>query len=386
MGSRPSEAYDVIVLGLGAMGSAAAYHLASRGARVLGLDAQTPPHPFGSSHGKTRIYREAYYEAPEYVPLVRRAMVLWRELEEASGRTLLTVTGGLCFGAPDTELVSGTLASARAHGVPHEYLDAAEVNRRFPAYRLRDGQMAVYEPGAGLMDPEACVVAHLDLARAHGAHLRCAEPVRRWAADGDGVRVETERGTYHAGRLVVTAGPWAGSLLSGLGVPLEVWRIVHAHFQPDDEERFGLGRCPWAMWEVPEGFYAAFTALPGHGVKFGRHDVGEPTTPETIRREIDPGEVAALRERLNDYLPGAGGEVMQTLTCMYTMTPDRHWVIDRHPEYPQVVFACGFSGHGFKAASVVGEVLADLALDGRTAHNIALFSHARFARGVAAAG
>lgn len=383
MGNRPSGAYDAIVVGLGAMGSAAAYHLAARGARVLGLDAYTPPHPFGSSHGKTRIYREAYYEAPEYVPLVRRAMALWREVEEASGQALLTATGGLCFGAPDTELVSRTLTSAREHGVPHEYLDAAEVNRRFPGYRLREGQMAVYERDAGLMDPEASVVALLDLARTRGADLRYGQPVRRWDADGDGVRVETDEGTYRAGRLVVTAGPWAGSLLAGLGVPLEVWRIVHAHFQPDDEARFGLGRCPWAMWEVPEGVYASFTALPGHGVKFGRHDVGEPTTPETIRREIDPVEVETLRERLNDYMPGAGGAVMATLTCMYTMTPDHHWVIDRHPVHPQVALACGFSGHGFKAATVVGEVLADLALDGGTQHDIGLFALARFGSAVA---
>lgn len=384
MVTQQSAAYDAIVVGLGAMGSAAAYHLAARGVRVLGLDRYAPPHPFGSSHGKSRIYRQAYYEAPAYVPLVRRAMALWRELEEASGQPLLTVTGGLCFGAPDTELVAGTLGSARAYGVRHEYLDAAEVHRRFPAFRLRDGQMAVYEPEAGLMAPEACVAAHLALARQRGAALHYDEPVRRWAPDGAGVRVETDRGSYRAGRLVITAGPWAGALLANLGVPLAVWRIVHVHFRPDDEARFGLGRCPWAMWEVPEGVYASFTALPGHGVKFGRHDIGEPTTPETIRREVAPAEVAALRERLNDYLPGAAGAAMETVTCMYTMTPDHHWVIDRHPEYRQVVLACGFSGHGFKAASVVGEVLADLALEGRTAHDIGLFSLGRFVRGAGA--
>lgn len=378
MGIDGSPANDVIVVGLGVMGSAAAAHLATRGVRVLGLDAYHPPHTEGSSHGKSRVFRAAYFEAPEYVPLVRRAMTLWRELEEQSGQSLITITGGLCFGAPDTRLVAGTLASARTYGLRYDYLDAEEVNRRFPAFTLSPEQYAVYEPDAGMLAPEPCVAAYLDLARAHGASLHMDEPVRRWEPDGEGVRVTTDHGSYQAARLIIAGGAWAGDLLAELGLPLTVWRILHVHFEPDDEARFGLGRCPWAIWQVPEGIYASFTALPGHGVKFGRHDIGEVTTPQEIRRSVNSAEVASLRQQLNRFLPGAGGPVLDTMTCMYTVTPDRHFVIDRYPDAPQVTLACGFSGHGFKFASVVGEIVADLALDGETGHDISLFSLARF--------
>lgn len=373
-----TPAYDVIVVGLGAMGSAAAYQVAARGRRVLGLDTYHPGHEHGSSHGRTRIIREAYYEAPEYVPLARRSLALWHELAALAERPLFTRTGGLCFGAPETDMVAGTLASARQFGIAHEYLPAAEVNARFPAYRLDEGQWAVYEPGAGLLAPEDCIAAYLEQATAQGAELRHGEPVRRWLPDGDGVRVETDRGSYRAARLVLAAGPWSGELLADLGLPLELWRIMHVHFEPDAPERFGVGRCPWSLWEIPEGIYTAFTAMPGDGVKTGRHDVGEPCTIDSVRREIDPAEVEDLRRHLNRYLPGAGGGMKWALTCLYTVTPDHHFVIDRHPEYPQVSYACGFSGHGFKFAPVVGEILADLALEGATSHEIRLFAAGRF--------
>lgn len=373
-----SERYDAIVLGLGGMGSAAAYHLARQGARVLGLDQYPPCHDQGSSHGRTRIIREAYYEAPEYVPLVRRATALWRELEEAAERPLLTVTGGLNLGRPETELVAGSLRSARAHGVPHEYLSAEALRARFPMLRVPDAAAAVYEPGAGLLDPEACVRAHLDLAARHGATLRHGERARSWSADGAGVRVETDERTYRAERLVIAAGPWSPAVLRDLDLPLAVWRILHVHFEPDHPTRFAPPACPFVLWEDAEGIYSAFPALPGQGVKFGRHDIGEPCTPETIRRSVAPEEVETLRARLNAYLPGAGGGVMWTLTCMYTMTPDHHFVVDRHPAHPQVAYACGFSGHGYKFASVIGEILADLALRGATRHPIGFLSASRF--------
>ena len=221
--------------------------------------------------------------------------------------------------------------------------------------------------------------AHLDLAARHGAELRHGEPARRWDADGAGVRVETERGVYHAGRLVVTTGPWAGELLAGLGLPLEVWRIVNAHFEPARPELFGPERCPIYLWQVPEGDYYGFPNLPGQGVKLGRHDIGEVCTPHTIRRGVDEAEVAMLRAMLDRYLPGAAGAVKWTLTCMYTNTPDRDFVLDRHPAHPQVAYGCGFSGHGFKFASAIGEVLADLALDGAARQPIGFLAASRFA-------
>ncbi|MGN6810491.1 MAG: N-methyl-L-tryptophan oxidase [Thermomicrobiales bacterium] len=375
-----SSAYDAIVLGLGAMGSATAYHLARRGTRVLGLDAYPRGHTQGSSHGRSRIIREAYFEAPEYVPLVQRAYHLWRELEAESGQALLTLTGGLNLGAPDSELVTGALASARQHQLPYEYLTAADVTARFPGFRPPEGAVAVYEPNAGILAPEACVGAHLDLAMRHGAVLQFNEPVRHWSADGAGVRVDTAQGTYQAARLVIAAGPWSAAVLAGLGLPLTVQRIVNVHFAPAEPDRFAPGRCPIYILSEPEGEYYGFPALPGQGVKFGRHDTGEVCTPATIRRMVDEGEVAALRAVLDRYLPGAGGDVLWTLTCMYTNTPDRHFILDRHPAHEQVVYGCGFSGHGFKFSSVIGEILADLALDGTTKHPIGFLSAARFAR------
>ena len=378
--------YDVIVIGLGAMGSATAYHLARRGRRVLGLDAHPRGHALGSSHGRSRIIREAYFEAPAYVPLVQRAYALWRELEAESGRDLLAITGGLNIGPPDGDFVAGSLASARQHGLPYEYLTPGDVAARFPGFRLTDDLVAVYEPRAGILKPEECVGAHLDLAARHGAELRHEEPVRGWAADGEGVRVETARGVYTGDRLVLTTGPWASELLADLGLPLEVWRVVNAHFAPSQHELYAPERCPIYLLEVPEGDYYGFPALPDEGVKIGRHDLRDVCTPQTIRREVDPGEVEALRAILDRYLPGASGPVLWTLTCMYTITPDRHFVLDRHPHYPQVVYGCGFSGHGFKFASAIGEVLADLALEGVTRHPIDFLSAGRFAQAGAQAG
>lgn len=372
------RSYDVIVLGLGGMGSAAAYHLARRGASVLGLDAHPRGHAQGSSHGKSRIIRQAYFEAPEYVPLLLRAYTLWRELEQESGQSLLRITGGLNVGLPTGELVAGALASARQHGLAHEYLAAAEVNARFPGLRLPDGFAAVYEPQAGILAPEDCTAAHLDLAAQRGAELHHGEPARRWGADGAGVRVETDREAYTAARLVIAPGPWAPGVLADLALPLVVQRVVNVHFEPARPDLFTAERFPVYLWDVPEGFYYGFPALPEQGIKFGRHDVDEPCTPQTIRREVSPAEVEALRAVLNRYMPGAAAAVKWTLTCMYTNTPDRHFVIDRHPRYPQVTVACGFSGHGFKFASVVGEILADLALDGATRHAIAFLSLRRF--------
>jgi sarcosine oxidase len=374
-----SERYDVVVLGLGGMGSAAAYHLARRGQRVLGLDAFPRGHTQGASHGRSRIIREAYYESPSYVPLVQRAYALWRELEGESGRALLRITGGLNAGAPDSKDVAGVVASARQHGLAYELLSPAAVAARFPGLRLSDDLVGVYHPTTGVLDPEACVGAHLDGAARAGAQLRHAEPVRQWAPDGAGVRVATDSGAYTAGRLVVTAGPWAGEQLALVRPLLTVQRILNVHFQPARPALFGAERFPVFGLTVPEGQYYGVPVLPGQGLKFGRHDAGEDCTPQTARRTVDPAEVEALRAVLDRFLPGAAGEVLWTLTCLYTNSPDRDFIVDRHPAHPQVVYACGFSGHGFKFSCVVGEILADLALEGRTGHPIGFLSGRRFA-------
>ena len=372
-------AYDVIVLGLGAIGSAAAFHVAQRGRRVLGLDAYEPGHTWGASHGRTRAIREAHFEAPEYVPLVQRAYALWRDLEAASGRRLLTITGGLSIGPPDSTLVQGVLRSARAHGLAHDYLTPAEMAARFPGFRLTDDLVAVREANAGILEQEACIAAHLELAASHGAEVHHTEPAFRWLADDAGVRVETPGGSYTAEKLVVTAGPWAGEVLAELALPLTNWRVVSVHFEPTRPALFQVERCPVYFWAVPEGVYGGFPWLPGQGLKIGRHDTGEVCTTRSVRREVDDIEVAALRAVLNRYMPGAAGALKGASTCLYTHTPDRHFIVDRHPAHPQVLYACGFSGHGFKFASVMGEALADLALDGATRHPIGFLSASRFA-------
>ncbi|MBX6753084.1 MAG: N-methyl-L-tryptophan oxidase [Thermorudis peleae] len=377
-----SERYDVIVVGLGVMGAATAWQLAKRGRRVLGLEQFARGHDRGSSHGRTRIIRAAYYESPAYVPLVRRAFTLWNELAAEAGKPLFLRTGGLYLGQPASELVAGSRQSAETHGIAHELLDAQELMARFPALRVPYEMVGLYEPDAGLLYADECVGALLDCAAQHGATLRFNEPVFRWQADGAGIRVETAQGQYSADRLVLTAGAWIGHLLAELGLPLTIWRILHVHFAPEgDDGRFDAGHLPFVLWQDDSGIYSAFPALPGQGVKFGRHDTGEPCTAETVRRTVTDEEVDDLRYQLNRYLPGAGGSVLWSLTCLYTMTPDHHFIIDRHPAYPQVIYASPCSGHGFKFASAIGEILADLATEGTTSHDIALFAAARLGIG-----
>lgn len=373
-----AEKYDVIVVGLGAMGSATAFHLAKKGQKVLGLDSFGRRHKFGSSHGTSRIIREAYFEDPNYVPLVKRAYQLWRELEAETGAELLMITGGLTAGKPDSEFVSGALASSKLYNLPYEYLSAAEVGARFPAFTLTENLVAIYEKNAGILFPESCVVAHLDQAIRYGAALHHEEQVLNWSSSNNSVRVETSRDSYEAARLIITTGPWASELLGDLGLPLKVQRIVNVHFEPDNPERFQPGTCPVYLLEVPEGQYYGFPMLPGEGLKIGRHDIGEVCTPQTINREVDPTEIEMLRAVLDRYMPGGTSAVKWSLTCMYTNTPDRNFILDRHPQHSNVVFGCGFSGHGFKFASAIGEVLAELSSEGRTQHPVDFLAAARF--------
>lgn len=371
--------YDVIVVGLGAMGSATAYQLARRGLRVLGLDANVRQHKNGSSHGTSRIIREAYMEGADYVPLVQRAYQLWRDLEAESGQDLLKITGCLTIGEPTSAFVSGALASCKRFELPHEYLDAAEINRRFPGYTLPENLWAVLEPNGGILFPEQCVLAHLDLAAKHGADIHHEEQVVSYTAPtANEVVVETAKGTYHAERLVITTGPWAAELLADLGIPLAVWRIVNAHFEPDDPARFLPEVFPVWLLEASEGDYYGFPALPGQGIKLGRHDLGEPCTPQTIRRVVDDSEIKMLKDLVDKYMRGGAATFIKNLTCMYTMTPDHNFVLDRHPTQPNVVYGCGFSGHGFKFAAAIGEILAQMAVDGRTTYSVEFLSAARF--------
>lgn len=376
--------HDVIVAGLGGMGSAAAYQLAGRGQRVLGLERFSPAHDRGSSHGRSRIIRQAYFEGSEYVPLLLRAYELWEQLEEETGQRLMTLTGGLMIGREDGELVSGSIRSAEEHGLPHEMLDAAEIRRSFPAYAPGPETVALYEEKAGFVRPEETVKAHLDQASSSGADLRFGEPVLSWEASGDGVRVETPKSTYEAGRLVISPGAWAPQVLADLDLPLEVIRQVMFWYEPKNGlEPFLPERFPIFIWEPEDGnmFYGFPAQDADRGVKAAFFRAGGvPTSPDTIDREVYEEEIGFLRSYLAEHVPELAGRCLDARACMYTNTPDEHFVISAHPEHPQVVIACGFSGHGYKFCSVVGEIVADLAIEGSTRHPIDLFSPARLNR------
>ena len=370
--------YDAAVIGLGGMGSAAAYRLAARGLRVVGMERFGPAHDQGSSHGDSRIIRRAYFEHPSYVPLLHRAYDLWRETEEASGERLLTITGGLLIGHPDADTVTGALRSARMWDLAHEYLGGSELARRFPTFRPGPDDVAVFEPYAGYVEPEAAVRANLSLAGAHGADLRFGERVTGWAAGGDGVRVTTDRDTYRADRLVVAAGAWSGGLLADLGLPLRVERQVMHWFAAEDPAAFAAPGHPIYVWEDAGGDQVyGFGARPGDRAAkvafFRRPNVCD---PDAVDRVVHGAEVAEMRGWLADRLPGLRRHVAAT-TCMYTLTPDHHFVVGPHPRQANVVVAAGFSGHGFKFVPVMGEILADLAIDGATGHDIALFDPSR---------
>lgn len=371
---------DVLVLGLGAMGSAAAYHLARRGSRVIGVEQFTPAHDRGASHGRSRIIREAYFEHPDYVPLIQRAYELWDALQQEVGSRLFLPTGGLMIGPEDGLLVQGALTSARRHDLRHELLRSADLRQRYPALAFDDDTVAVWEPRAGVLFPESCVLAHLRGATRAGAVLNMEERVLSWAADEASVRVQTDKNDYTAEHLVITAGPWAGKVLTDLGLPLQVERNVMYWFQPADPALFQPDRLPVYIYEYRRGaFIYGFPQVGKDGAKVAHHHSGDLCTPETIRRDVSPEEVARIRGILAHTLPGLNGELLHTATCMYTNTPDGHFIIDRHPGHSNVTIACGFSGHGFKFASVVGEILAELASYGHSRHSVELFQMGRFA-------
>lgn len=380
-----SKHFDVIVIGLGSMGSTAAYQLAKRGQRVLGLERFGPAHDQGSHHGGSRIYRQSYFEDPAYVPLLLRSYELWKEIEKESHADILHVTGGLLMGKSDSLTVSGSLESAKRWNLPFEMLDAKEIRDRFPAFNPTGDTVALYEKNAGFVRPEASVYNHLLQAEKYGAELRFFEQVLSWEAhpSGEGVRVITSNGAYEAGKLVISPGAWSPVILEDLGLPFEVERQVMMWFEPmDGIDPFREGKQPIYIWEAEDemqiyGFPAHGLASEGAKIAFFR--MGQPCTPETIDRQVHDAEIELMRGYIATRLPQLNGRFLQAKTCMYTNTPDQHFVISTHPRHPQVAVAAGFSGHGFKFASVVGEILADLTMEGKTSHPIDLFRPQRFA-------
>ena len=372
--------YDVIIAGLGAMGSATAAHLALQGKRVLGLERWTPGHRNASSHGDSRIIREMYFEHPMYVPLLQRAYELWAELGDHDGQQLLHMTGGLMIGPEDGALVTGTLRSAREHSLRYELLSPDEVARRFPAFVLREDLVAVHDPRAGYLDPEACNGAHLDLAARNGAELRFEERVVEWTSSSTGVTVTTPKGSYSADHLVLAVGARTRSLLNGLELPLEVERQAVFWTEPDpDEASYDERGFPIYAYEYePREIVYGFPRLP-RGVKASVMHSGEIVKDaDEVDSEIRDEEVNPLRRALSPILPGvARAPVRERDVCLFTNTPDHDFIIDFHPGHPRVLVSSACSGHGFKFASAVGEIQADLVTSGRSRFDLAPFSISR---------
>jgi sarcosine oxidase len=374
------EQYDVIVVGVGGMGSATLYQLARRGVKVLGLEQFDIPHDLGSSHGVNRIIRLAYWEHPDYVPLLHRAFELWREIENRSGERLLVITGSIDAGAPESDTVSGSLRSCEVHHLRHERLDADALHARFPGYRLPKQLAAVYQPDGGFVLSERVIVAHVTAAHELGAVVNAREAVLDIDASDRGVTIRTRRGAYRAGRVVLTAGPWAAKLapvLTRVAVPE---RQVMLWTQPRRPDLFRLGAFPVFNMDVPEGRYYGFPVFGIPGFKLGKyHHRREQVDPDRVNREPSPEDEEILRVALRRYFPDADGPAMTLKTCLFTNTPDEHFILDLLSHSPPIAVAAGFSGHGYKFCSVVGEIMADFVMDGGTRWDVELFRLSRFA-------
>jgi sarcosine oxidase len=373
--------FDVAVIGLGATGSAALAALAQRSRRVIGIERFASGHDRGSSHGATRVIRLGYFEHPSYVPLLRAAYPLWRELEARSGRALMTITGIVEIGASHSELVKGTLHSSRLHGLAHDILDSQTVMARFPAFRLGQDFVGVFQPEGGFLRVEPAIEAMIALARGAGAEIATEEPVLALEPRGSGVRVTTVHRTIDAASAIVAAGPWLKSLVPDLPVAIRVTRQVSGWFEPRDAREaafFAAGRFPVFLLQNQHGIYYGFPPDGAKGVKVAKHHhFDETVDPDRYDRDVSPRDEAAIRAVLKAHLPGADGRLLSAKTCLYTMTPHGDFLIDLLPGHPQIIVASPCSGHGFKFAPVIGEILADLATTGRTAHDISRFCLAR---------
>lgn len=375
------QSWDVVVVGLGAAGAATLHELATRGQRAIGIDQFVPPHSQGSSHGRSRIIREAYFEDPRYVPLVQRAWSLWEQLERASGRQLLQRTGGLTIGTSSSALLTGALRSAREHSLPHERWSHAQLVERAPAFLTALNSEAVFETRAGILDPERAISTLLARAQTLGARIATTTAMQSFTTVADGVIVQTSSGALRTKRLVLALGPWASTHLPELALPLTVQRNVLFWFAPRaTPELFSPSRFPVFLFEraASEVWYGFPDT--GDGIKVALHGVGDTTTPQAVNRDVASHEIERAREFLHTHLPAANGALRSSVTCLYTNTPDGHFIIDRHPMHPRVVVASPCSGHGFKFAPALGELIADLAGEDDNAVGWPLFSARRFLR------
>ena len=374
--------HDVLVVGLGAMGSATLHALALRGVDVVGVDTYDPPHSLGSTHGRSRIIREAYFEHPAYVPLVRSAYAAWASLEAEAGVQLFLRTGGLNIGKRDGALVAGALASAELHGLTVELLTAREINSRHPAFSVPSDMVGVFEPSAGMLFPEACISAFLQVARSSGADVRPNTRVSALDRSADGIRAMTDAGEVRARRVVVCAGPWTASLLATLGIalPLVVTRqTMHWLAAPSDARVVRPEMLPVALIEHDDG--RIFYTMPdvGDGVKAAIHHEGGAVDATSVDRGVHASDTQVVEDLVARFLPGAAASIRESAVCLYTNTPDHHFVIDTGEGMQDVVVVSACSGHGFKFASAIGDIAARMALGESALMDISHFAAARFA-------
>ncbi|HEY2805974.1 MAG TPA: N-methyl-L-tryptophan oxidase [Gemmatimonadales bacterium] len=369
---------DVIVVGLGAVGAAAAWQLAGRGLRVRAFDARRPPHSAGSTHGGSRVIRETAFEHPRYVPLVRRGYQLWADLAARAGRQLLSPSGALYAGVPQASVVAGSRQSAQAHGVACEELTAAQLRARWPVFACADGMIGLFEPGGGILRPESCIRALLDAAEGEGASLHFDEPMLEWGVAGNAAWIRTCTARYEAAHLVLALGPWMLPILEPLARGIWVERVVQHWFVPrGDAAPLSPGRMPIYLWEDADGeIFYGFPMLDG-AMKCAVHHRGESTTADTARRSVSADEIARAESLLAKFIPAAVGPRIYSAVCLYTNTPDGDLLLDRHPAYERVILASPCNGIGFKFVPAIGEIVADLAQDRSPRFDIAPFGIAR---------
>jgi sarcosine oxidase len=373
------EFLDTLVIGLGAHGSSALYHLSLTGKKVAGIDQYNPPHIHGSSHGQSRIIRQAYHESPFYVPLVQAAYPLWEELEREAGKTLLVKTGGLLLGTEDGSIVNGARLSAETHGIEYEYLKASDLRRRFPAFRPTPETVGVWETAAGILFPEECIRAFLAGATKNNASIHCNEPVLKIIPQQDKVEVITSKERYTAAKVIVSAGAWLGTLLPELNLPLTIERQVVCWFHDKNKqvsEHLLPENMPIYIWEyLPGKMFYGFPDL-GDGIKIGFHHAGQPIAPQELQQDASAAEIGAIEEIAGKYL-NIAPVFHSASVCMYTNTPDENFIIDVHPTHKNILIASPCSGHGFKFSSLIGKILSDMAMDRPIEFDLSPFALAR---------
>ena len=375
-----NKSFDVVVLGLGANGSSALYHLSKTGLKVFGIDQFKPPHTHGSSHGQSRIIRQAYHENPFYVPLVREAYNFWYEMEKTSGKKLFLKTGGIMLGNSNSAVVNGAKLSASTHNVPFEFLDNNSIKKRFPALQPSDNTVGVLEKEAGILFPEDCIETYLDQAHKNGASLQYNERVLKIIPFDDSVQIITDEAIYRTSKLIVSAGAWLNQLMPDLQLPLTIERQVLYWIKssnPKSKEYFLPGNLPIYIWEyLPGKIFYGFPDL-GDGIKIAFYHGGESVTPGTLMPAVSKDEIDNIMAIAEKYL-NIQPEFNYSATCMYTNTPDANFIIDYHPQHKNIIIASPCSGHGFKFASLTGKLLCSMAIEEKIEFDLSPFSISRY--------